>query len=440
MGSGTPRSQGNDSREGRSLLRRVGSVVGWECPEVIRDRRDGPRHGNAASAAFFDPRSTPGNAASAATPPTPLDQECLKPHAFTTSSLVSLQHSSPRPLLHTLRLCESPASASSSCSRSCFSSSRARCCGRPRGSGRWWGRPLSAASRRTSPSGRRTTRRQPSRWRRRRTGRPGAGPRGDGISRETGLADSWPEGGPRKLWSASVGLGYASPVAAGGRVYLFSLDDRHDALTCFDARTGHILWNEESDSGWAGDFPGTRATPAVDGNAVYTFGGTGELTRHDANTGKPVWRFNVMRRRGRQAARLRLRVQPAGGEGQSLRPRRARRRPGRCGRGQGDRQHHLAVRGPRPRRLRPPDPDRRPRRRRERGQQYRRYRQRHGRRDRATTRRLRRRGAVRHGPRHGPNHLEPALDDGLRGQFQHARSIRPPTGTCSSPAPTAWGA
>jgi outer membrane protein assembly factor BamB len=120
------------------------------------------------------------------------------------------------------------------------------------------------------------------------------GPRGDGISRETGIADSWPAGGLKERWSAEVGLGYASPIAAGGRVYLFSLDNGHDTLTCFNAATGHIIWSDKSDAGYTADFPGTRATPAIDGNAIYTLGGEGELTRHDLATGKPVWRVNVL--------------------------------------------------------------------------------------------------------------------------------------------------
>src|SRR5688572_18704464 len=49
------------------------------------------------------------------------------------------------------------------------------------------------------------------------------GPFGDNISRETNLAGEWPKGGPPEVWSAQVGIGYASPVAAGGRVYLFSM-------------------------------------------------------------------------------------------------------------------------------------------------------------------------------------------------------------------------
>src|SRR5688572_10634712 len=50
------------------------------------------------------------------------------------------------------------------------------------------------------------------------------GPRGDGISREKDLAEQWPRGGPKQLWTKKVGGGYASPIAAGGKLYVFSSD------------------------------------------------------------------------------------------------------------------------------------------------------------------------------------------------------------------------
>lgn len=127
------------------------------------------------------------------------------------------------------------------------------------------------------------------------------GPRGDGVSREV-VADGLPAGGPKMLWAADVGLGYASPVAAGGRVFLFTLNNKKEALTAFDAFSGHILWTDEQETGWTGDYAGTRATPAVGGDAVYTYGGGavytygggGDLVCRDVQTGKPRWRVNVL--------------------------------------------------------------------------------------------------------------------------------------------------
>jgi outer membrane protein assembly factor BamB len=120
------------------------------------------------------------------------------------------------------------------------------------------------------------------------------GPFGDGISRETNLAATWPAEGPPERWSAEVGLGYASPVAAGGRVYLFTLAGSTEVLTCFDANSGRIIWNQEGGTGQTRKYPGTRATPAIDGNDIVTLGGAGELTCRDVTTGAARWTLKIL--------------------------------------------------------------------------------------------------------------------------------------------------
>ena len=126
------------------------------------------------------------------------------------------------------------------------------------------------------------------------------GPRGDGISREN-VSTDFPPGGPRQLWAADVGIGYSSPVAAAGRVYLFTLNNKKETLTAFDAASGQILWSNESPGDrFTGGYPGTRATPTIDGDAVYTYGGSGALTRRDLATGKPRWHVNILQATGSQ--------------------------------------------------------------------------------------------------------------------------------------------
>ena len=120
------------------------------------------------------------------------------------------------------------------------------------------------------------------------------GPRGDGISTETGLLQSWPQSF-RPMWTADVGQGYSSPVAQAGRVYLFSLIDRKDTLTCYDATKGNVIWSKTYDGGWTGSYPGTRATPHIEGKRIYTYGGAGDLVARDLATGDQLWRVNVLR-------------------------------------------------------------------------------------------------------------------------------------------------
>lgn len=123
------------------------------------------------------------------------------------------------------------------------------------------------------------------------------GPRGDLISHET-LPDRLTEGGPRQLWAADVGLGYSSPIAAAGRVYLFSMNGGKETLTAFDANSGKIAWSDEGGEGWTSSYVGTRATPAIDGDRIYTYGGQGELICRDLADGKPRWRFNALAETG----------------------------------------------------------------------------------------------------------------------------------------------
>ena len=126
------------------------------------------------------------------------------------------------------------------------------------------------------------------------------GPRGDGISQEK-INDAWPKEGPKVLWKAKVGAGYSSPLVKAGRVYYFGMVDNKDTLSALDAKTGDVVWQEGSEPGWPKDgtgFPGTRATPAIDGDNIYTYSGNGELICRKLADGKPVWTTNVLKETG----------------------------------------------------------------------------------------------------------------------------------------------
>ncbi len=126
------------------------------------------------------------------------------------------------------------------------------------------------------------------------------GPLGDGISREAGLVDAWPEAGPKKLWSAMVGVGFSSPVVVGGRVYIFTLvDDQAETLHALDAQSGQVLWAQAHEGGWAKrSYPGSRATPTIEDDRIYTFGGRGDLICRMLADGKQIWHVNVMEATG----------------------------------------------------------------------------------------------------------------------------------------------
>ncbi len=45
------------------------------------------------------------------------------------------------------------------------------------------------------------------------------GPNRDFVAKTHGLADSWPEGGPERLWERELGDGYSSILVEAGKLY-----------------------------------------------------------------------------------------------------------------------------------------------------------------------------------------------------------------------------
>jgi len=125
------------------------------------------------------------------------------------------------------------------------------------------------------------------------------GANGDSLSAETDWNAKWPEGGPKKLWEAQIGIGYSPVSVAGGRAYTMGNADKKDTVWCFNAFTGEVLWKHSYDCvGGGADYPGPRAQPAVDGNRVYTISLHGHLKCLNADTGEVLWEMDVKKRLG----------------------------------------------------------------------------------------------------------------------------------------------
>jgi outer membrane protein assembly factor BamB len=119
------------------------------------------------------------------------------------------------------------------------------------------------------------------------------GPRGDNISKEQ-ISDNWPSDGPKQLWRIPIGEGHASPVAKAGRIYLFTLDGNEETLACGDAATGKGHWRQSYGIRNKPQYQGTRATPTIEEDRIYTLGESGDLVCRQLDDGKQVWRTNVL--------------------------------------------------------------------------------------------------------------------------------------------------
>lgn len=129
----------------------------------------------------------------------------------------------------------------------------------------------------------------------------GGWPQHLGPARNAFYADGdfgWNGGGLKTLWTAPVGAGFAAPVAAGGRLFVFHRVGGNEVLESLDVKTGKAGWKSEYATGYRDDFgfdEGPRAAPCVAEGRVYTYGAEGTLTATDAATGKRAWQRAAMK-------------------------------------------------------------------------------------------------------------------------------------------------
>ena len=130
------------------------------------------------------------------------------------------------------------------------------------------------------------------------------GPNHNGISSETGWLVKWPATGPKPLWKASVGLGYATITVADGRAYATGNEGDTATLYCLDAETGRNLWKFSCTNQIVNDYSkpkgmgGTSGTPAMEGNRIYLMSGEGCLFALEAQSGAIIWSNNLLRKLG----------------------------------------------------------------------------------------------------------------------------------------------
>jgi outer membrane protein assembly factor BamB len=133
------------------------------------------------------------------------------------------------------------------------------------------------------------------------------GPNRDFKPPSQGLADKWPQGGPRRLWSRDLGDGYSAIAEENGVLYTtYRLPARmwelwksdQDVIVALDARTGKTLWEnvyeapfKNANSERVG--PGPYVMPQVIGDSLFVASGTGKFQALDKKTGKVLWSHDL---------------------------------------------------------------------------------------------------------------------------------------------------
>lgn len=124
------------------------------------------------------------------------------------------------------------------------------------------------------------------------------GPSGDFHVPSTGLADKWPESGPKQLWSRPLGAGYSSIAAADGRLYTMYRNGDDEIIVALDASTGRSLWEYKYAAPVVGKYTrdfglGPNASPLVLDDRIITIGFTGMMNCVSID-GKPIWSHDLL--------------------------------------------------------------------------------------------------------------------------------------------------
>jgi outer membrane protein assembly factor BamB len=127
------------------------------------------------------------------------------------------------------------------------------------------------------------------------------GPSRDFIVSVTGLAETWPEGGPRVIWSRPLGTGHSSILVDDGVLYTMYRAgngrarqgpwEAAESVVALDAVTGKTIWEHKYQSKIE-DFSfgaGPHSTPLIVGNRLFTLGTSKQLFAFDKKTGTVIW-------------------------------------------------------------------------------------------------------------------------------------------------------
>lgn len=136
------------------------------------------------------------------------------------------------------------------------------------------------------------------------------GPKGDFTVESAGLAEKWPEGGPKQLWKRPLGDGYSCILRKGDRLFTEYRNGEEAFVICLDAKSGNTIWEHrysytiwpEMDKGFG---LGPNVTPLIVGGSgqsdrIISISIDARVRCLDLADGKLLWEKDLPAEYGRR--------------------------------------------------------------------------------------------------------------------------------------------
>lgn len=125
------------------------------------------------------------------------------------------------------------------------------------------------------------------------------GPDRNAISKETGLLEEWPAGGPPLAWTTKqLGGGDSAPSIAAGRIFAMANRGSDEVVWALSEKDGKEVWaarlGPAFQQGWPQSKEGPGCTPTVDGERLYVIGLAGNVVCLKVEDGIILWQKNLV--------------------------------------------------------------------------------------------------------------------------------------------------
>ncbi|MFQ5494230.1 MAG: PQQ-binding-like beta-propeller repeat protein [Phycisphaerae bacterium] len=128
------------------------------------------------------------------------------------------------------------------------------------------------------------------------------GPDRNFTARAQGLADAWPEKGPKELWSRDLGDGYGTILVDGGTLFAMYRVDQDEFSVALDASSGATLWEHKIASPTTSLMEqygaGPSSTPLLVGDRLFTIGTNMVMHCFEKKSGKVLWQHDLVKELG----------------------------------------------------------------------------------------------------------------------------------------------